>query len=145
MRVGAHPAGALRRKRGELALEAAIVVEQFLGPIALHPRLKDPDVLRMAAHRAHRHLMRPPVALLPLAVDLLGQVQPFGVRMTIIGQIGRFENPFLPRVSLDVPDLADHGFERGRHEFVHHRRVIALRRNEARSRTREKAIRAPHD
>ena len=39
--------------------------------------------------------MRAPVAFLALAVDLLRAVQPFGVRNTIIGQVGRFEDRLL--------------------------------------------------
>ena len=81
-------------------------------------------MLGVAAHRAHRHLMRPPVALLPLAVDLLGAGPALRRAHDDHRPDRAFRKSFLPRVSLDVPDLADHGFERGRHEFVHHRRVI---------------------
>ena len=48
----------------------------------------------IAAHDAHRNLMRAPVALFPLAVDLFGAGPALGRAQTIIGQIGRFENPF---------------------------------------------------
>ena len=78
----------------------------------------------MSAHRAHRHLMRPPVALLPLAVDLLGACPALRRAHDDHRPDRAFRKSFLPGVSLDAPDLADHGFERGRHEFVHHRRVI---------------------
>ena len=78
----------------------------------------------MSAHRAHRHLMRPPVALLPLAVDLLGT----GPALRRAHDDHRPDRPFgksiFPGVGLDVPDLADHRFERSRHEFMHQARLM---------------------
>jgi hypothetical protein len=54
-----------------------------------------------------------------------GPVQPFGVRSTIIGQRGR---PIArPRArALDRGDLVEHLVERGGHQLVHRRRVVAL-------------------
>ena len=126
VRVGAHPTSAFWRKRGEFALELALVVEQLLGPIALHPGLKDADVLGMAAHRAHRHLVRAPVALFPLAVDLLGTGPALRRPHDDHRPDWALGESILPRIRLDAANLADHRFERGGHELVHHRRVIAF-------------------
>ena len=81
-------------------------------------------MLRVAAHRAHRHLVRAPVALFPLAVDLLGTGPALWRAHDDHRPDRAFRKSFLPRIGLDAPDLADHGFERGRHELVHHSRVI---------------------
>ena len=81
-------------------------------------------MLRVAAHRAHWHLMRPPVALLPLAVDLLGTGPALRRAHDDHRPDRAFRKSFLPRVSLDAADLADHGFERSRHELVHDGRLM---------------------
>ena len=126
MRIGAHPARAFRRQRREFALEAACVVEQLLGPIALHPGLKDADVLRMAPHRAHRHLVRAPVALLPLAVDLLRTSPALRSAHNDHRPHRAFRESALPRVGLNPADVADDRLERRRHELVHQSGVVAL-------------------
>ncbi len=46
-------------------------------------------MLRVVAHVRDRHLVRAPGALDRQPVDLAGPVQPFGVRRTIIGHLGR--------------------------------------------------------
>ena len=94
MRIGAHPAGALRGELGQFGPQAALAVEQFLGLVALHPLFEDLHMVRVLVHVAHRHLMRAPVAFGALAVDLLRAGPPLGVRRTIIGQSGRFVKPF---------------------------------------------------
>ena len=48
VRIGAHPARARRRERGEFGLEAAGRVEQLLGPVALHPVFEDAHVLGLS-------------------------------------------------------------------------------------------------
>ena len=126
VRIGAHPTRALRRKRGEFALELALLVEQLLGPIALHPCLEDADMPGIPAHHAHRHLVRAPVALLPLAVDLLGAGPALRRAHDDHRPDRAFRKSVLPRVGLDVPDLADHRLERRGHELVHDRRVVAF-------------------
>ena len=40
VRVGAHAPGALGRQLGQLGPEAAVLVEELLGPVAPHPRLE---------------------------------------------------------------------------------------------------------
>ena len=71
VRVGAHAAAASRGELGQLGSEPAAVVEELLGPVALHPLFEDAHVRRVLVHLAHRHLVRAPVVLGALAVDLL--------------------------------------------------------------------------
>ena len=80
----------------------------------------------IAAHDAHRHLVRAPVALLPLAVDFLGAGPAFRRPHDDHRPDRAFRKSILPRVSLDVPNLADHRLQRGGHEFVHDCRVVAF-------------------
>src|SRR5271163_399946 len=60
-----------RSQIGQLWLELTAVVEQLLRPVTLHPLFEDANVLGLV-HVAHRHLMRAPVVLALLAVDLRG-------------------------------------------------------------------------
>ena len=71
MRIGAHAALALGRELGKLGFEAAIRVEEFLRPVALHPLFEDLDVPGLLVHLAHRHLVRTPRILGALAVNFL--------------------------------------------------------------------------
>ncbi len=81
-------------------------------------------MLGMAAHGAHRHLVRAPVALLPLAVDLLGTGPALRRAHHDHRPDRALGKSIAPRLGLDVADLADHGFERGRHQLVHQRRLV---------------------
>ena len=53
VRVGAHPALALRREREHVVARRAVLVEQLLGPVRAHPGLELREVLRVLA-RARR-------------------------------------------------------------------------------------------
>ena len=72
VRARAHPLVALRRQRGQLGHEPALVVEQLLRPVAPHPLLEQPQVLRVLADIGDRHLVRAPGALDRQPVDHLG-------------------------------------------------------------------------
>ena len=71
VRVGAHAALALGGEGGQLGLERAVGVKELLRPVALHPVFEDLDVVGVLMHLPHRHLVGAPVALGPLAIDLL--------------------------------------------------------------------------
>jgi hypothetical protein len=71
-------------------------------------------------------LVRPPVAFLALAVDLLGAGPALRRSHDDHRPDRAFRESFLPRISLNVLNLSDHRLERGGHELVHHRRVIAF-------------------
>ena len=55
-----------------------------------------------------------------------GQVQPLGVRSTIIGQRGRSVKPFRRASALMRWISRDDRVQRGRHQLVHLRRVVPL-------------------
>ena len=94
VRVGAHAALPSGAQLGQLGPEPAGVVEQLLGPVALHPLFEDADVARVVVHLAHRHLVRAPVVLaFACRRSPSGQVQPLGERRTIMGQRGRALKP----------------------------------------------------
>ena len=78
----------------------------------------------VAAHLAHRHLMRAPVAFFPLAVDLLGTGPALRRAHDDHRPDRAFGKSILPRVSLDATDFADHCFERSRHELMHRARLM---------------------
>ena len=70
MRVGAHATGASRGKVGQLGAELADVIEQLCRSVALHPLFEETHMGLILVHLAHRHLMRAPVVLGALAIDL---------------------------------------------------------------------------
>jgi hypothetical protein len=67
----------------------AVLVEEVLGIGSSHPVFEEPRGRAFVRHSSRRHLVRAPVVFDLLAVDSFGQVQPFGLRSTIIGQRGR--------------------------------------------------------
>ena len=83
-------------------------------------------MLGMALHLAHRHLMRAPVAFLPLAVDLLRAGPALRRAHDDHRPGGTLGEAFGPRVVLDAADVVDHLLQRRGHQLVHGLRVIAL-------------------
>ncbi len=69
MRVRAHPPVARRREAGELGDQAAVGVEELLGPVAVQPPLQLRQVLGVVVDLRDRHLMGSPRALDLCAVD----------------------------------------------------------------------------
>ena len=83
-------------------------------------------MLRVAAHGAHRHLVRAPVALLLLAVDLLGTGPALRRAHHNHRPDRALGKSILPRVGLDVANLAERRFKRRRHELMHRTRLMPL-------------------
>ena len=77
-------------------------------------------------YRAHRHLVRTPVSLFPLAVDLLGTGPAFGRAHDDHRPGGALGKTVAPRVRLDAADVVNDRLERLRHQLMHLRRIIAL-------------------
>ena len=119
VRIGAHAAGAAGGQVGQLGLEPAVIVEQLLGLVALHPLLEEAHVGRVLVHLSHRHLVRAPVVLRALAVDLLGTGPALGRAEHDHGPAGTPREALSLRVGLDLLDLRDRRVERGRHLLVH--------------------------
>ena len=82
VRIGAHAPLAFRRQRGHLSFESAILIEQLLGLVALHPLFENLYVRGIFMHLAHRYLVRAPVTFGALAIDLLGTSPAFGRAQT---------------------------------------------------------------
>lgn len=59
MWIRAHPPFTLGRKLGELRLQAALLVEQLLRPVAPEPVFQQLEVLGMGGRVGERHLVRP--------------------------------------------------------------------------------------
>src|SRR5262249_1573544 len=72
VRIGAHTASAFRRQLRELGEELAVIVEQLLGHVALHPFFKYAHVARLLVHLPHWHLMGAPIVFSAFAVDFFG-------------------------------------------------------------------------
>ena len=69
VRIGAHPAVALRRQFGQFRHEPATFIEQLLGLVAFHPAFELLDMLGMLGIHQQRHLVRSERALDLEAID----------------------------------------------------------------------------
>ena len=126
MRVGAHPARALRRQFGELGLQRSVGVEEVFRLVALHPAFQELDMVGMRGVDEHGNLMRAKRAFDLEAVD---DLRPGPA-------LGRSEDDHRParsrgviafsRALLDCLDLADGLFDRRRHQPVHRFRLFAF-------------------
>ena len=126
MRVGPHPALALRGQLPQLGYEPAALVEELLGPVTAHPGLEDFEVLGVLGRLGERDLMRPVSPLDRQAIDYLGAGP----------TLGRLEDDHRPArplgdaplsgVRLDLADLGDDLVERRGHELVHRLRLVPL-------------------
>ncbi len=65
MRIRAHAAGALGRKFGQFRLQAALLIEKFLGPVALQPFFEELEMSGICSRVLDRNLMRTRRRLLP--------------------------------------------------------------------------------
>ena len=126
VRIGAHATSASRGKVGQFGPQPAAVVEQFGGPVTLHPLFEDAHVGRVLVHLAHRHLVRAPVALGALAVDLFRARPALGGAEHDHRPARAFRETVATRVGLDALDLGDDLVERGCHELVHLFRLVPL-------------------
>ena len=126
VRVGAHPPVALRRQLGQLRNEPAILVEELLWPVALHPAFELLDVIGMIGVHQERHLVRSERAFNLQAVyhlrpgPALRRPQD-DHRPALAGGV-----VVAPSIGLDAPDLLDGVVQGGGHEFMHRFRLIAL-------------------
>ncbi len=144
VRVGAHAARAARRQVGQLGSEPAVVIEKLPGLVALHPLLEEAHVGRVLVHLPHRHLVRAPVVLGALAVDLLRAGPALGRAQHDHGPAGTPGEAVATRIGLDAAgsraiDRVERGWPSSRASL----RVRAPRRNAACSRTRGRDDPAP--
>ena len=126
MRVGAHAPLALGGQRGDLRPKRAVVVEQLLRAVALHPAFEQLDVIGPALHLGERHLVRAPEALGLVPVHLLRPGPAFGA-------LQNDHRPDWPPlrfplsgVLLNGADVVEHLVEGGGHLLMHLGRVVAL-------------------
>ena len=89
--IGAHAARAGGGQFGQFRFEAALVVEEFFGPVAFQPVLKLLQMFgRVRGGVGERHLVGAEGAFdLAGHPPTFGPVQPLGELRTIIGQRGR--------------------------------------------------------
>ncbi len=126
VRVGAHASKAGRRQLGKVGTEPAVVIEQLLGAVALHPRLERGQVLGVVGETGERNLVGSPTALGREAVDGLGSGPAFRRR-----QDQHWPGWPLDRLAgagrgLNAPDVGDGIVEGGSHQLVHRRRLVAF-------------------
>src|SRR5665213_3724443 len=113
VRIGAHPAVADRRQRGDLRPQAAALVEQFLRAIAPHPIIEKLEMLRLV--EGERNLMGAPR---PLGLEAVDKFWP-GPAFEAAQDYHRPDRPAhrlaLARRLLDGPALAEGRVQRCRH------------------------------
>ena len=108
VRVRAHAPVALRGELAELGEKPAVLVEELLRPVALEPVLEQRDVLRVRRQVGEGNLVRAPVVLGLLPVDL-ARARP-ALRRTKDDHrpLRPRRRPVLPCLALQRPDLRDH-------------------------------------
>ena len=127
--IGAHASFALRGKFRQLRFQSALLIEEFLRPVAREPVFQQLQVFRMSRRVRERHLVRAERAFNLLAIDHLRS------RPTL----GRIENDHRPArtsdvavdagVLLDFFDLLHRRVERRGHGLMHRRRLVAFDEN----------------
>ena len=115
------------RQLRQLRLQPALLVEEFLRPIAPQPVFRAASRCSgcVAGSESGTWCDRKvPSTCMPSTT--FGPVQPFGELSTIIGQRGRSMLPCDARVVLDSLDLLDRRVERRGHRLVHRRGLVTL-------------------
>ena len=126
VRVGAHAPVALRRQFGQLRNEPAVLIEQLLGSVALHPAFELFDMVGMIGVHKERYLVRSEGAFDRQTVDHLRPGPALrgpqdDHRPALSGGV-----VLVPRIALDAADLLYGVIQRGGHQLMHRRRVVAL-------------------
>ncbi len=124
--VGAHAPVARRGEGGQLRPQAALLVEQLLGPVAAHPGLELLQVLRVGAGGRERNLVGTPRALDRQPVDLRRAGPALGAAQDDHRPRPAPTGTAVPGLALDVGDLVEGRVEGGRHGLVHGLGLVAL-------------------
>ena len=124
--VGADAQLALRHPVVDLGTDGAVLVEELLGLVGLHPALEDLEVSLGVARGGQRHLVGAPRALGLLAVDLLGAGPALGGaeddhRVERAGGLAGGD------AGLDVADLVEDGLEQRREATVDRGVVLVVK------------------
>ena len=126
VRVGAHAAGALRGKVGQLGPEPAVVVEELRRSVALHPLFENAHMGGVLVHLAHRHLVRAPVVFGALAIDFFRARPALRCAKHDHRPARTFLKPFSTRIRFDALNFDDDLIQGGGHQLVHFFRLIPL-------------------
>jgi hypothetical protein len=126
VRVRAHAARAGRRQRAQVRREAAAIVEQLLGTVAMQPRLERRELDGIRAHRGQRDLVRAERALDGQPVHDLRAGPALRRPHHDRGPARRAAHAGGPRRALDRGDAHERRIERRGERLVHAHRLVAL-------------------
>jgi hypothetical protein len=122
--VGTHPPRPLGGHVGQLRLEPATGLEEFLGPIALHPVFEELHVRRVVVHLAHGHLVGAPESLGLLAIDLTRAGPPLGCAQDDHGPPRPLPGALAAGDLLDALDLRHDRVEGAGHQSMHRLGIV---------------------
>ena len=118
---------ALGREFGQLREQPAVVVEQFLGLVALHPFFQHLQMLGFVRQLGQRHLVRAPGAFHRLAVHFLRPGPALGRAQNDHRPARPLRNAVCARASCWIARIsAQHRVQRRRHQLVHRLRLVAF-------------------
>ena len=126
VRVSAHATVALRGKLGQLRAKPAAVIEELFRSIAFHPLFEEAHMGRVLVHLAHRNLVRAPVILGALAIDLFRTGPALGCAQHDHRPARTLLETFSTRIRFDALNFPDDLVQGGGHQLVHFFRLIAL-------------------
>ena len=124
VRIGAHAPVALRRQLGQFRHESAILIEQLLGLVALHPTLKQLNMVRMFGIHQDRHLVSSERSFDLQAINHLRSRPALGRPQDDHWPAWPGGVILLPCIALDFTNALDGFFQCTGHQLVHLFRLI---------------------
>src|SRR6516165_10186274 len=126
MWVGAHAAGALRSKVGQLGSEPPAAVEELCSSVALHPVFQDGYMSLILVHFTHRHLVRAPIILGALAINFFRARPALGCAKHDLWPSGAFGGIVVTCIRFYALNFVDVLIQGGGHQLMHLFRFMPL-------------------
>src|SRR4029077_16231756 len=117
---------ALRRKLGQLGAKPAAVIEELCRAVALPTLFEEAHMGRVLVHLAHWHLVRAPIVLGALAIDLFRTRPAFGCAKYDHWPARALPGTILPRIRFDTFNFIDDLVQGGGHGLVDLFRLMPL-------------------
>ena len=126
MRIATHAPIARRRKGSQFVNKLALLVEELMRPITLHPGFKNLEMFGIFANRCERHLMCAEGSFDGNPIHFLRTRPPFGCAQDDHRPNWLFLESIAARFVLNRPNLGVAIVQRCRQQLVHDFRIVTL-------------------